>query len=172
MLFQQLTFCFLWIIFLFMEVASGLLFYWLIPSQRRAAAEIRLPSTLSYQGKVTKIESESELTAVTLDSSLQVLSKPLCRTSLCWTRLCMAAVLEPLCSPSSWLADSSTVSRVCCHKTTVTPYCIPETNLQVERWACSAQGSTFSLCSCCSFSSCILSTLSFSHSLLSLVWCE
>lgn len=31
-------------------------------------------------------------------------------------------------------------------------------------------GRTFSLCSCCSFSSCILTALSCSHSLLSLVW--
>lgn len=57
------------------------------------------------------------LTALTLDSSLQVLSSPFCSTSFCWTRLCTAAALEPLCSLSSWLADSRAVSSVCCHTT-------------------------------------------------------
>lgn len=44
---------------------------------------------------------EVELTALTLESSLQVLRRPFCRTSLCWTRFCTAAALEPFCSLSS-----------------------------------------------------------------------
>lgn len=52
------------------------------------------------------------LTAVILESSLQVLSRPLCSKSLCWMTPCMAAGLsEPI--SISWLADNSAVSRVC-----------------------------------------------------------
>lgn len=66
---------------------------------------------------VVMCECVGILTALTLDSSLQVLSSPFCSTSFCWTRLCTAAALEPLCSLSSWLADSRAVSSVCCHTT-------------------------------------------------------
>lgn len=53
------------------------------------------------------------LTAVILESSLQVLSRPLCSKSLCWMTLCIVAgSSEPI--SISWLADSSAVSRVCC----------------------------------------------------------
>lgn len=68
------------------------------------------------------------LTALTLLSSLQVLSSPLCSTSFCCIRVeehveevvevdVVQAELEveqTLCSLSSWLADSRAVSRVCC----------------------------------------------------------
>lgn len=109
------------------------------------------------------------LTALTLDSSLQVLSRPFCRTSFCWTRFWMAAALDPFCSLSSWLADNSAVSSVCCN-TQYTHNCRIYTNEHIEKTL--PDGCTFSLRSCWSFSSCILTALSCSHSLLSLVWYE
>lgn len=57
------------------------------------------------------------LTAVTLDSSLQVLRRPLCSKSLCWTT---AGSSEP--SSISWLADRRAVSSVCWKKTTCSVY--------------------------------------------------
>lgn len=71
------------------------------------------------------------LTALTLLSSLQVLSSPLCSTSFCCIRVEVhmeevvevevvqveLEVEETLCSLSSWLADSRAVSRVCCKDT-------------------------------------------------------